>query len=199
MKLKLLFLSAFSMIALAAGATKVTITVEDFKFTPANTTIALGDTVLFSWVNGSHTTTSRVIPAGAIPWDRPMNSGSTTFQYVPAVAGVYNYVCVPHESMGHKGTFTVTGGTGVKDYELGRIALDVYPNPASSKLNIVFKETKKAFTVAVTDMSGRTVIAPQAAGAAGFSLDISQLSEGMYITRIEQDGKTLLRKFTVAR
>lgn len=199
MKLKLLFFSAFSMMALAAGATKLTITVQDFKFTPADATIALGDTVLFTWINGSHTTTSKVIPGGAASWDHPMNSGSTSFQYVPTVAGVYNYVCTPHESMGHVGKFTVTSGTGVSNYELGKVAVDVFPNPAFDKLNINFKETKKAFTVAVTDIAGRTVIATRTAGAAGISLDISQLTEGMYITRIEQDGKTLLRKFTVAR
>jgi plastocyanin len=199
MKLKLLFLSAFSMMALAASATKLTITVQDFKFTPADASINLGDTVLFTWINGSHTTTSRTIPSGAAAWDHPMNNGSTSFQYVPTVAGVYNYVCVPHESMGHIGKFTVNGGTNISNYELGKVALDVYPNPAATKLNIIFKETKKAFTVAVTDITGKIVIASRAAGAEGISLDISQLSEGMYITRIEQDGKTLLRKFTVAR
>lgn len=199
MKLKLLFLSAFSMAAFAANANKLTITVQDFKFTPADATIALGDTVLFTWLNGAHTTTSKIIPAGAASWDHAMTSSSTSFQYVPTVAGVYNYVCLPHESMGHIGKFTVTSGTGISDYEFGNVALDVYPNPASSVLNIIFKENKKAFTVAVTDITGRTVIASRTAGAAGISLDIAQLPEGMYITRIEQEGKTLLRKFTVAR
>lgn len=199
MKLKLLFLSAFSVAALAANANKLTITVQDFKFTPADATIALGDTVLFTWLNGAHTTTSKVIPAGAAAWDHAMTSTSTSFQYVPTVAGVYNYVCLPHESMGHIGKFTVTSGTGISDYEFGKVALDVYPNPASSVLNITFKDSKKAFTVAVTDISGRTVIAPRTTAAAGISLDIAQLPEGMYITRIEQDGKILLRKFTVAR
>ncbi len=199
MKLKLLLLSAFSMIAVAASANKLTITVQDFKFTPADATIALGDTVLFTWINGSHTTTSRTIPAGAAAWDHPMTAASTSFQYVSTVAGVYNYVCVPHESMGHVGKFTVTGGTGISDYDLGKTALDVFPNPASSKLSIVFKESKKAFTVAVTDITGRMVIAPRTVNAAGTTLDISHLPEGMYITRIEQEGKTLLRKFTVAR
>lgn len=199
MKLKLLLLSAASVMAIGANANKLTITVEDFKFTPADASIALGDTVVFSWINGSHTTTSRTIPTGAAAWDHPMNAANTTFQYVPTVAGVYNYVCVPHESMGHIGKFTVTGGTAIKDYELGKVAVDVFPNPASTKLSIVFKETKKAFAVAVTDITGRTVIASRNAGAEGITLDISRLPEGMYITRIEQDGKTLLRKFTVAR
>ena len=38
---------------------------NSFTFSPANFTMNLGDTVLWIWSSGSHTTTSSSIPAGA--------------------------------------------------------------------------------------------------------------------------------------
>ncbi|MBV9963583.1 MAG: T9SS type A sorting domain-containing protein [Parafilimonas sp.] len=83
------------------------VTVQNHVFTPSSFTINLGDTVKWTWINGSHTTTSLTIPAGATAWNQNMNSGSTTFIYVPKVLGVYNYKCTPHQSIGMVGNFTV--------------------------------------------------------------------------------------------
>lgn len=95
------------------SATEFTVQVSNFQFTPSALTISLGDVVKFVWVNGSHTTTSATIPAGAAAWDKPMNSGSTVFSYTPTVTGLYNYICTPHEAFGMIGTITVDATTPV--------------------------------------------------------------------------------------
>ena len=79
---------------------------NSFTFSPANFTMNLGDTVLWIWSSGSHTTTSSSIPAGATSWNSSMNSTSTTFMYIPAVTGNYNYVCSPHAAV-MTGSFSV--------------------------------------------------------------------------------------------
>jgi plastocyanin len=77
------------------------------SFSPSNFTMNLGDTVLWIWSSGSHTTTSTSnIPAGATSWDSPMTFNSTSFMYVPAVVGTYNYLCTPHSAV-MRGTFRV--------------------------------------------------------------------------------------------
>ncbi len=63
------------------------VTVQDHVFTPSSFTINLGDSVRFTWINGSHTTTSLIIPAGAATWDHPINSSSKSFIYVPSKTG----------------------------------------------------------------------------------------------------------------
>ncbi|MEP6684001.1 MAG: T9SS type A sorting domain-containing protein [Parafilimonas sp.] len=83
------------------------VTVQNHVFTPSNFTINLGDTIKWTWLNGSHTTTSLTIPAGAATWDHPINSSSTSFTYVPSKPGAYNYKCTPHFAMGMQGSFTV--------------------------------------------------------------------------------------------
>ncbi len=104
---KVLFVIIFLHVFFSLSATEFTVQVSNFQFTPSALTISLGDVVKFVWVNGSHTTTSATIPAGAASWDKPMNSGSTVFNYTPTVLGLYNYVCTPHEAFGMIGTITV--------------------------------------------------------------------------------------------
>jgi len=86
------------------------VTVQNHVFTPASFTINIGDTIVWSWIDGSHTTTSLGIPAGAVAWNKNINSSSKTFTYIPAVTGIYNYKCTPHAGMGMVGNFTVNNG-----------------------------------------------------------------------------------------
>jgi len=86
----------------------------NLSFSPSGLSIALGDTVRFQWVSGSHTTTSTSVPGGAATWNQNITSGSTTYTYKPAVTGTYNYRCTPHVGMGMIGSFTVTTPLPVK-------------------------------------------------------------------------------------
>jgi len=62
----------------------------------------VGDTVTWQWVSGSHTTTCNgtfpgtSLPPGAAAWNQPINTNSTTYSYVIAVDGEYDYVCTFH-------------------------------------------------------------------------------------------------------
>lgn len=103
-KLKLLIAMGW-LFALTAQATTVQVSVQNFSFTPASFIINTGDTVKWVLVSGTHTTSSLVIPAGAVAWNAPLNSSALTFIYVPTVIGTYNYQCNIHTSM--KGSFTV--------------------------------------------------------------------------------------------
>jgi plastocyanin len=199
MKLKLLACSLVAALAFKAGATTLNINVQDFSFTPSDATIQLGDTIKFTWVNGSHTTTSTTIPAGAAAWDNPMNAANTTFIYVPAVAGVYSYKCTPHAAMGHVGKFTVTGTTGISNYDFSKTIFDLYPNPARGVLNIALTGVNKPGRIAIADISGKQVLTVDEMTSDNIQVDISTLNQGLYFVRLEQDGKTYVRKFTVTR
>ncbi|MEO7209386.1 MAG: T9SS type A sorting domain-containing protein [Chitinophagaceae bacterium] len=97
MKLKYFFLTlvmvTFSVIA---EAKTWVIQVANFQFTPSNLNVIVGDTIQWVWVDGTHTTTSTSVPAGAATWDSPMNTSSTSFSYIIKVAGTYNYWCTIH-------------------------------------------------------------------------------------------------------
>lgn len=84
------------------------------EFLPPNiSNVELGDTILWIWVEGNHTTTSTSIPSGAASWDAPLNSVNQEYEYIPTVAGTYDYICVPHAGIGMVGSFTVTEPAGI--------------------------------------------------------------------------------------
>jgi plastocyanin len=102
----------------AGGAAKMVDMKDDFKFDPASLTVKVGDTV--TWMNAGampHTSTcdpSKAAnksdikqPDGGDTWDSGMLNGGQSYSHTFKVAGDYQYVCTPHESLGMIGTITV--------------------------------------------------------------------------------------------
>ena len=92
-----------------------------FQFLPPNNiSVQLGDTI--QWIpldppTMTHTITSDNIPVGAVPFDQVWQlPADTFFQYIPQVAGLYQYVCTPHIPNGMIGEFTVTTGANLQTY-----------------------------------------------------------------------------------
>ncbi|MEZ5176061.1 MAG: cupredoxin family copper-binding protein [Acidimicrobiia bacterium] len=79
------------------------VTIDNFRFDPAEVTVAAGDTV--TWTNRqgvSHTTTS-----ANGTWDSGSLSTDGSFAFVFDEAGTYDYFCAIHPSM--TGSIVVTG------------------------------------------------------------------------------------------
>ncbi len=103
-----------------------------YEFVPASITIQLGDTLQWEPFAGLlpmmlHTITSDNIPAGAVSFDQVWQMPAYTFfQYIPQVAGLYQYVCTPHIPNGMIGNFTVIDGTtAIKDHSTNKELLKV--------------------------------------------------------------------------
>jgi plastocyanin len=90
-------------------ATTHTVHVSDHQFIPAAFNCITGDTVLWVWDNGTHTTTTNAanIPAGAAVWDEPIDASNQSFQYVITVPGTYFYFSKLDGDM--SASFTATG------------------------------------------------------------------------------------------
>ena len=92
--------------SLTANATIHEVQVWDgyFQFLSKDITIQLGDTVQWLPLDTpmmTHTITSTNIPEGAEEFDQVWNSPDNLFfQYVPQVAGLYEYECTPHAHIG---------------------------------------------------------------------------------------------------
>ena len=90
-----------------------------YEFVPASITIQLGDTLEWEPFAGLlpmmlHTITSDNIPVGAASFDQVWQiPADTFFQYIPQVAGIYEYVCTPHIPNGMIGEFTVINGSNL--------------------------------------------------------------------------------------
>ena len=116
MKTHLLSAVLLLVVFVPAHATVHNIQVANFQFTPSTVNAAVGDSIIWTWVGGSHTTTcdpasqgsGNSLPAGAATWNSPMNATNKTFMYQLAVAGTYHYYCIPHAAFGMTGVINVS-------------------------------------------------------------------------------------------
>ena len=92
------FLLSLTIIGFASAET-VNVDVSDFAFTPADIVCSVGDTVVWTMVSGTHTTSSTSVPAGASTWDYTFTGVGDTYSYIIQVAGDYTYQCNFHPTL----------------------------------------------------------------------------------------------------
>ena len=183
--IKIISISSLLFIAVNAYSAVHVINQTDMTFSPSSLTVNVGDVVRWVWSSGTHTTSSRTIPAGALAWDNPLTSSVTSFEYTVTIAGNYSYACTIHESMGMVGGFTaVPASTGINESSLSK-EISLYPNPASSFINI---KTELNGDVLLSDVLGRTIKQNQlvelASSDNSYRLELSDLVDGIYIISI---------------
>ena len=104
-----------------------------------------------------------------------------------------------------KSSFSSTGSTSVASVENSIQVNSIFPNPASDVLGLAFTSASGGQTaVWVTDISGRTVIAPDsevelAAGRYERFLNISTLQPGIYFLTMRSGSSSATQKFIVER
>ena len=103
-----LALVATLALAPAAGAQgqTMTVSIEDFFFSPANMTVAPGTTV--TWVNNGQAPHTSTADDGT--WDSGTLQPGKSFSFTFNQAGTYTYHCTIHPNM--TGTITVGAGGG---------------------------------------------------------------------------------------
>lgn len=189
MKKNLLFLSCAFMLVLAldASATKHTINVMDFSFSPNALNVVEGDTVVWVWQSGSHTTTSTSVPAGAATWDSPITSTNPTFEYKITAPGTYTYVCTPHSSQ-MSGTIVAAPSTGISKY-VGSSRVQLFPNPVKNVLKVSIDAAKSSeVKLTVFDVLGKEVVNESIEYTIGrdqYFLPVSMLTPGLYMVSVK--------------
>ena len=76
------------------------------------------------------------------------------------------------------------------------IMLQVYPNPASDRINVLFDLVGQA-DIEIIDMTGRRVYNTRhnAGGFTNYSLDVSSLNPGVFFIRVSADGESNVLRF----
>ncbi|NOS85306.1 MAG: T9SS type A sorting domain-containing protein [Ignavibacteria bacterium] len=203
-KIFIILLLAFSS---QSFSTTWNVTVQNFFFSPANLpNVIVGDTVKWQWVNGDHTTTSSVIPAGAAPWDVSLHVSNQTFSYIVTTAGSYNYVCTPH-APGMAGNFTanIIGIIPISSEipETYRLEQN-YPNPFNPVTNIEFSLPKSSFVkLTIMNFLGQRIallLQEQLnAGSYKYDWNASELPSGTYFYKLETEEYSDVRKMVLIK
>ncbi len=148
MRLTILYFIA-SLLNLCLNAQTVhTIQVSSFSFAPNNIpNVSIGDTIRFVKVSGTHTAHSTNVPQGA----NPFAFQNATGDYIPLVAGTYQYQCNIHTSM--QGSFTVSTSSKQK---VSNSNIQLYPTVTSDFVNI--KSENKIISVQIHSILGVKVL-----------------------------------------
>jgi plastocyanin len=151
-------------------AAESAIGVADFDFTPATETIAVGDTVTWSFNADGHSTTS--LPGQPDRWDSDIKNQGTTFQKTFTKPGRYQYVCTPHESF-MRGELVV--GTDTVKKTAGKVSATV----RGTKVTVSFKLNEAASAkLKLKGAAKRTVTRKLKAGQQ--SIVVKRLKAGSY-------------------
>jgi plastocyanin len=153
------------LLSSTAQATVHLINVGNFMFTPRHTTITLGDTLRWVWVNGTHTATSgdTTACAGDGIFSGPLDNTHHTYQYFFTTIGDYPFFCMFHCSMGMHGLITVLPNPNAVPEPRPLVAgtaprLLIFPNPFFTRAGIELRLARaEPVRVEVHDVSGRAI------------------------------------------
>ena len=177
--------------------------------------ITTGQTVMWKFVQGTHTTTSGDVndPFPGALWDAPVDALHPEYVYTFLTAGVYPVQCVFHGAFFDMvGTVVVTDPAGVKPVS-GRSGLGFttapWPNPSRTGVSFRFAMVQAGRVhVAVYDAAGRMVgnVFDQQVNAGTFEsnwdgrgADGSRMQPGTYFLRLTAPGVSQSRRVTLSR
>lgn len=181
---KIYIILSFLLLAAKANfASTIFVTVEDFEFDPAVITVNVGDTIMWIYDSGVHTTTSTLIPGGAQSWNSPIDQSNPMFMYMITVAGSYDYECIYHSSMGMVGHITALDPTSVPVLTKNGSGLDY--NFTSDKLQFSFADPG-SWRIGVYDVRGSLAksFGYVSSGNSHVEFSVVDLPQGIYIVKM---------------
>ena len=183
MKSIYIFFSISLLLILHSPAQIHTVIQSGNSFSPQTLQVQVGDTVRWVWTGGSHTTTSVNVPVGASTWNSPLNSTVTTFDYVVDFPGTYNYVCVPHQSMGMTGTIEVLLPTAIEEQQVE--GMFVFPNPFKEIISVRLpQESQIAKGIVVWDITGKIIHTDFSGFEMSCDLNTESWNSGTYVLNV---------------
>lgn len=194
MKTKILLITCALLMSIPGFGKIWMVTNNGFTFSPATITINKGDTVTFE-IASIHS----VREVSETTWNGNGNTalengfqlpfGGGTLLPEELTIGTHFYVCVPHASLGMKGTIVVQDvASGINDQTVSR--LSVYPNPAKNFITIK-SNSENGSEYRITNIFGKRILDGKLENGTT-TVDINELSSGIYFVQV---GNKKIRNF----
>jgi plastocyanin len=195
------FAIGFILFPFAGSATIHEVVNVGFTFSPATLTIDFGDSVDFT-IGGAH----QVREVSQTTWDANGNTAlSGGFQtaagggmLLPASlpVGTHYYVCIPHASMGMKGTIIVNPSSlNVKENK-PELNFSLYPNPTNGVFNVNLNSSVDVSKIEVYNLLGEVVYNTNVV-TAKTTIDLSNNERGIYFVKIFVNEAVLTKKIVL--
>jgi plastocyanin len=135
MKKLILLFTVIAAFTLNANATKRTISISGFTYSPAVLTANLGDTITISASN-SHpllqVSKATWVAKGTDPLSGGIPLSSKNYTFTLTKADTIYYICVAHVEFGMEGKIVVAQSSGVVPVQTENLSVSIFPNPVSS-------------------------------------------------------------------
>ena len=154
-------------------------------------TIAVDDTVTWTWGSGTHNLRST---GGVEMFDSGYYGPGYQFSHTFTIPGVTTYICDPHPNSMY-GTITVTATASLGEQDV--FNFNIYTTPASDIINISLDNiTNDQISIEVYDLLGRQNISTISNVTNGkTSLNISGLTIGIYVVKVTKGTTASVKKF----
>lgn len=86
--------------------------------------------------------------------------------------------------------------TGVEEFD-NLTSVSIYPNPASSEVNLDFAGVKEEVRMEVMDMTGKVVLSETFANPSQEEINVSGFESGIYMIRLSTDSNTVTKRVVV--
>lgn len=172
------------------------VAVSDFKFEPANLSIAVGDIVKWTNNQGTHSVdgTTATFPNNPASFGNSSGGPGWTYSFTFSTAGVYNYECGVHGSA-MSGKITVGNATGINDVSQTASDFKAFPNPNDGILNITvpesFSMSNASLVLKIYDINGAVVNEKSISEEKPVQINITNLSTGFYIYELSSKNKII--------
>ncbi len=154
-------------------------------------TIAVDDTVTWTWGSGTHNLRST---GGVEMFDSGYYGPGYQFSHTFTIPGVTTYICDPHPNSMY-GTITVTATASLGEQDV--FNFNIYTTPASDNINISLDNiTNDQISIEVYDLLGRQNISTISNVTNGkTSLNISGLTRGIYVLKVTKGTMSSVKRF----
>ncbi len=161
-------------------------------YAPQFITIEVGDTVLWTFVSGTHNVTSTSGPASFASGDLGPNN---TFQFVFTIAGFYEYECTRFNHAATQfGTITVEDPlVGIDEPLFAGFTLS--PNPVSNLLRVQTTDLSDLLTIQVYEVGSGKMVREIQSVETNFELSVADLPRGRYLLMIRDESRKMAKIF----
>jgi Zn-dependent metalloprotease len=177
--------------------------------TAVNVTLNAAPTAAFTTSNNLNTYTFTDASTGATSWFWDFGDGNTTTGQGPQVhtytaAGTYIVMLiVSNGQCPDTAYFTVTIPVGIEEHQ-NISALTIYPNPASSLVNVEWYQNKQEnISIQIVDQLGQEVYSENAAsiktGIHSVNISVNQFADGVYFLKMQGDNSGIVKKITIMK
>jgi plastocyanin len=177
-------------LAPAASARDWSVEAADWQFLPAETTVAVGDSVTWRFTAAGHTSTS--LAGQAESWNSAQsgtNPAGTTYTHVFTKPGRYQYICIPHQDF-MRGVVEVRDAGGA---DAGPVLSSLRTKRMRRGVRLSFRLSARATVTYRLKGPSRRIIRRRELGAGEHRLRIRRLKRGFYrgvLTAAAESGTT---------